>query len=150
MLKLPRKEALPTMNQLHPAPRLLPLVLPLLIMLGAGALLAGAGAGYAGPRPAAPTDWTAFPLVTATLDQQSPAVGDGVVVWADDRDHPLNDTDLYGYDLGTHQEFPLVAAPLSQDEPSTSGDWVVYRQGTNIAFQYTLDAIRISTRQVIT
>jgi beta propeller repeat protein len=46
--------------------------------------------------------------------------------------------------------FPLVTAPRSQDEPAISGDWVVYRQGTNIAQQFVLQAIQISTQQIIT
>jgi beta propeller repeat protein len=129
-------------------------LLPALILLGTAALLL-AVATHIAPRravaaPASPTDWPAFAVVTAPLNQQAPAVSDDYIVWADDRDHPLNDVDLYAYDRATGQVFDLIAAPRSQDEPAISGDWVVYRQGTNIAQQFILQAIRISTRQVIT
>ena len=130
-------------------------LLPALILLGTAALLL-AVATHTAPRrasaaaPAQPTDWPAFAVVTAPLGQEAPAVSDDYIAWADDRDHPLNDRDLYAYDRATSQVFGLVTAPRSQDQPAISGDWVVYRQGTNIAQQFILQAIRISTRQIIT
>jgi beta propeller repeat protein len=126
-------------------------LLPPALLLAVAALLLGAAASYARvPAPTRPHDWPDFAVVTASLDQLSPAVGDGYIVWGDDRDHPLNDFDLYGYEVASGQVFSLVIAPLLQDQPATSGDWVIYRQGTNIARQYQLRAIRISTREIIT
>src|SRR5690348_16549479 len=110
----------------------------------------------AAPRQAAaplarPANWPAFPIVTGTITNSvTPAVSDDYYILADNRDGHLNGLDLYGYDRSNGQVFPLNTAPRPQDLPAISGDWVVYRQGTNVAQQYILQGIRVSTRQIIT
>jgi hypothetical protein len=73
-------------------------LLPALILLGSVALLLTLAAQItprrAAAAPARPTDWTVFAVVTAPLNQDTPAIGDDYIVWSDDRDHPLNDRDL--------------------------------------------------------
>ena len=75
-------------------------LLLLVLLAGTALLLGGARAGYArAPRAARPTDWNAFPVVTSPLAEQPAAIDGRYMVWADDRNHPLNDLDLYAFDL---------------------------------------------------
>ena len=56
--------------------------------------------------------------------QKSPAVGDDVVVWQDQRD---GDWDIYAYDLDEGREYAVCTAPGDQTRPDVCGDTVVWQ-----------------------
>jgi beta propeller repeat protein len=52
-----------------------------------------------------------------------PAISGNIVVWQKDPD--IHDWDLYGYDLATHQEFPIIT-DRQATAPDISGDMVIW------------------------
>ncbi len=53
-----------------------------------------------------------------------PAISSNIVVWEDWRNY---NADIYGYDLLTHQEFPITVTSGNQEAPNISGQVVVWR-----------------------
>ena len=69
-----------------------------------------------------------FPIHVETADdytgQNDPAIDGRYVVWEDGRNG--TDTDIWGYDLLTGEEFPIFQGPDSQGDPKISGNLVVW------------------------
>jgi len=63
-------------------------------------------------------------LTPNTADQLDPAISGNYVVWTDGRNL---DTDVYGYDLQTNQEFQITSDAGDQMLPAISGEWVAYK-----------------------
>jgi TolB protein len=61
-----------------------------------------------------------------------PQVSGHTVVWMDDR-HSSWNTDIYGYDLETHREFPICVLSSRQSFPRISGNVVVWSDWRNVA-----------------
>ncbi|MFQ6088078.1 MAG: hypothetical protein ACE5K0_04175 [Candidatus Methanofastidiosia archaeon] len=73
-----------------------------------------------------------FQITTDMKDQNHPAIYENIVVWDDKRyakpiEYNLFDynTDIYGYDLSTEQEFQITIDPKLQRHPAVHGDIVV-------------------------
>lgn len=72
------------------------------------------------------------PICTAPWPQGFPSIDGNIVVWKDGRDHRdawgTHDTDIYGYDLSTGQEFPIRVGPGSSfvSPQAISGNLVVW------------------------
>jgi len=64
-------------------------------------------------------------------NQQLPDVSSNMVVWIDWRNRKSSDVDIYGYDLTTGKEFPVVTRPGPNSNPKISGQWVVYVEPVN-------------------
>jgi beta propeller repeat protein len=62
-------------------------------------------------------------LSTAAGPKSQPAVSGELVVWTDERH---GNRDIYGYDLATGTEFPVVRLGEAQDDPHISGTTVVW------------------------
>ncbi len=66
-----------------------------------------------------------------------PDVSGRTIVWMDDRngdrENPLSNPDVFGYDLGEHAEFPICTLPGRQLYPRVSGDTVVWSDYRNVA-----------------
>jgi beta propeller repeat protein len=63
-------------------------------------------------------------------NQQSPSISGDMVVWQDWRNQATSGLDIYGYDLTTGKEFPVVVKPGPDSAPRISGQWVVYLEPT--------------------
>jgi TolB protein len=57
-----------------------------------------------------------------------PSISGTVVVWEESRNE---NTDIYGYDLTSNVEFPVVVAPGGQEQPQISGNIVVWADSRN-------------------
>jgi len=78
---------------------------------------------------------TEFPIVTASGDQEFPAISGNTVIWQDNRS---GNWDIYGYHLDTHTEFPVRTTSTDQVNPAISGNIVVWEENGNI-YGYYLD-----------
>ena len=65
-----------------------------------------------------------------STNQQSPGISENMVVWQDWRNQEKSGLDIYGYDLATGKEFPVVVKPGPNSAPRISGQWVVYVEPT--------------------
>ena len=72
-----------------------------------------------------------------------PKVNGNLIVWMDGRKNTImtSDWDIYGYDIQTGQEFPIVTEPGNQMNPSVYGNQVLFDQrvdnGYNQVFSFT-------------
>jgi beta propeller repeat protein len=62
--------------------------------------------------------------------QRRPSISENVVVWEDWRNQATSGLDIYGYDLTTGKEFPVVVKPGANSDARISGQWVVYVEPT--------------------
>ena len=69
-----------------------------------------------------------LPICTEPDAQYSPAIYGDIVVWYDYRD---GETDIYGYNFSTAQEFAICTALGSQSSPDIYGDIVVWSDRRN-------------------
>lgn len=65
-----------------------------------------------------------FPVVTASGDQQNPAVYGSIIVWQDNRS---GNWDIYGYDLSKNEEFVICDNPADQTDPDIYEQYVVWK-----------------------
>lgn len=72
--------------------------------------------------------WEVFPIATGPLDQVSPAISGGIVVWSEGS---FDSWDIYGRSLATGRTFPICTAAGAQVWPSVSGDIVVWEDRRN-------------------
>jgi beta propeller repeat protein len=94
------------------------------------------------------TTGTELPVCTAEESQVGPAIYGNIVVWMDYRNDPEPltcwpncNTDIYGYDLGTGQEFAICVRPGLQGYPAVYGDtvlWIDSRNGNYDIYGYDL------------
>ncbi len=76
-----------------------------------------------------------------------PDISDNIVVWTDWRNvHQPNSLDIYGYDLTSKKEIPIITRLGVQSYPRISGQWIVYLDtfGDDTADVY---ARNLSTRE---
>jgi TolB protein len=79
-----------------------------------------------------------FPIVTDPFDQSAPAIYQDIVVWEDKRN---GNSDIYGYDLATKEEFQITQNTSSQSAPEIYQDMVVWqdlRNGNYDIYGYNL------------
>ena len=102
-------------------------------------------------------------IVSGSSIQTNPVIGDGFIVWQDNRSGTSN---IYVKNLATGEEFPVSPGDRFQDQPAISGGLVVWREQsvgnydifgkdlyakdleTGKVFQVTVDPAGISADQV--
>jgi len=65
-----------------------------------------------------------FEITRNSSHQYIPAIYENIVVWQDDRNGNM---DIYGYNMSTHEEFPICTDPHDQWDPAIYGDIVVWQ-----------------------
>ena len=63
-------------------------------------------------------------ILSQTKGGNWPSISGNIAVWRDMRN---GNGDIYGYDLTSQQEFPIVVMPEDQDNPDISGEIVVWQ-----------------------
>jgi beta propeller repeat protein len=103
------------------------------------------------------------PVITGGGIEPNPVIGDGFIVWQDNRNGTSN---IYVKNLSTGEEFPVSLGDRFQDQPAISGGLVVWREQsvgnydvfgrdlyakdleTGKVFQVTVDPAGVSADQV--
>ena len=105
------------------------------------------------------SDGTQFPIhvdpgTGASWQQHDPDISGDIVVWADER--PTEGTiggqgEIYGYNLATQTEFPVVAHDgVRQTFPAVSGRYVVWYEWNNYASYFQIRGKNLDTNEFFT
>lgn len=70
----------------------------------------------------------AFPICTDESEQRDPAISGNNIVWTDSRN---GNSDIYGYNMLTQEEFCVTANPDNQTDPAIDGNTVVWVNDKN-------------------
>lgn len=116
--------------------------LDLLVADGPHVLIASQGEVYLYTRRPDGSDLVEN-LTHDAIDQWRPAISGRHIVWVDQRDEPRgsawepNNPEIYLYDIETRARTRIThdppSHPVRQDEPTVSGDWIVWSDWRNTA-----------------
>lgn len=70
------------------------------------------------------TEYITIPIVQ--VDGVGPHIDGDLIVWDEERDG--NDSDIWGFDLTTHQLFPIISDDIDQDESFVANGLITYNE----------------------
>jgi TolB protein len=95
-----------------------------------------------------------FAVTKSAGRQARPTIAGNLIAWEDYRNDPNpqdtsspTNTDIYGYDMATKREFPVVLTTGVQSAPSAAGNTVVFEDNPNVQFpisHYSISAVTVN------